>query len=99
MGPYVWCVIGVVMGWLATVIGGQASFILRVESVLVGIFGAFLGGEFFSSVLLKPEVKGAGLTLPPVLLSLTCAALALFLLYAMRNAVGPLKAGKKRQRG
>jgi hypothetical protein len=98
VGPYVWCVIGAVMGWVAVVIGGQATFILRVESVLVGVFGAFLGGDFAAAGLLPPAVKGAGLTMPAVLLAIGGAGLSLLLLFVMRKAVGPLKQSKKRNR-
>jgi uncharacterized membrane protein YeaQ/YmgE (transglycosylase-associated protein family) len=98
VGPYVWCVIGVVMGWLATVVGRQGDFIVRVESVLVGVFGAFVGGEFLASMLLQPAPKGAGLTAGPVLFAVAGALVGLLLLHIMRRAVGPLKAGKKRSR-
>jgi uncharacterized membrane protein YeaQ/YmgE (transglycosylase-associated protein family) len=98
MSPIVWCVIGAVVGWLATVVARNTNVTLRIESVLVGVFGAFVGGEFLASMLLPAVVKGAGIAMPAVGLSVGCALVAVFLLAWMRKSVGPLKVGKKRSR-
>jgi uncharacterized membrane protein YeaQ/YmgE (transglycosylase-associated protein family) len=98
MGLYVWCVIGVVLGWLAIMASGETQFILRIESVLVGIFGSYFGGEFLATTLLHPADKGAGLSGAAVGMALGGSVVSLVLLRVMRKAVGPLKQSKKRGR-
>lgn len=98
MGPYVWCAIGAVLGWLFTLMATDSDFILRVEAIGVGVFSAFIGGEFVAPMLLPPAVKGEGLPMPAIALAVAGAVLGLFLLAWMRKAVGPLKRGKKRTR-
>ena len=97
MGPYAWCAIGAVVGWLAVMAGGEKDFVKRVESVAVGIFGAFIGGEFIPSVFMQAAPKGAGLALPAITLAIVCSVAGVLLLRLMQKAVGPLKPGKKRK--
>ncbi|HEY8050521.1 MAG TPA: hypothetical protein VIE63_15215 [Ramlibacter sp.] len=98
MGPYVWCVIGAIVGALAIMLGGETDFVRRVESVGVGVFGAFIGGQFLPTMFLPAAPQGAGLGMPAVALAIGCAIFAVFLLRVMRKAVGPMKTGKKRNR-
>jgi uncharacterized membrane protein YeaQ/YmgE (transglycosylase-associated protein family) len=98
MGPYVWCVVGIVLGWVTASIGGGVSFVERMESVAVGVFGAFLGGEFLPAMFFGPDPAVKGLGPGTVAISVVSCLVALALLRWMRKAVGPLKAGKKRKR-
>src|SRR4051812_42017400 len=92
MAVYVWCAIGAALGWLGGTLGGQGGITGRIEAVLVGIFGAFLGGEFFASMVLAGKHE---LDVATISMSVGTAVVCLFLLKAMRRAVGPLKSSEK----
>jgi uncharacterized membrane protein YeaQ/YmgE (transglycosylase-associated protein family) len=96
MGPYVWCAVGIVLGWLSGGFGSGTGLTERLESVAVGIFGAFLGGEFLPAMVLK-KAAGAGLDAGTVSMGIAGAVVALLLLRWMRHAVGPLKTRKKKE--
>lgn len=63
---------------------------MRAEDVLVGVFGAFIGGEFFSTLLQGAKAAETfGMT---GLLAAAGTSVALMLLLGvMRKAVGPLR--------
>ncbi len=46
MGIIGWIILGGLAGWLASVLMGESSGILK--NVIVGIVGAFIGGAIFS---------------------------------------------------
>jgi uncharacterized membrane protein YeaQ/YmgE (transglycosylase-associated protein family) len=98
MGPYVWCVIGVVFGWLSGFAGPAPSVVERIEAVAVGAFGAFLGGEFLPQMVLQKQAIGTGLNAATVSMSIGGAVIALILLRWMKHAVGPMKPSKKKER-
>ena len=98
MGPYVWCVIGIVLGGIAGTMAGNLGFVERVESAAVGVFGAFLGGEFVPAFVLKKETIGTGVNVATVSMAVAGAIVGLLLLGWMRRAVGPMKARKKKVR-
>ncbi len=93
---YIWCAIGAVLGFLmGTIKGGETTQIMRIEEVLVGVFGAFLGAEFMSDMLRAKgdAVQGFGVKFG---LAVFGAVVFLGLLALMRRKVGPLKNGKKK---
>ena len=96
MGPYLWCAIGAVLGWLAS-LATMRGFVPTVESVCVGIFGAFLGGEFLPAYVLVPQAGDKGLSGAAIAMAVVSAVVCLVLLKLMRGAVGPLKAKKARR--
>jgi len=96
MGPYLWCAIGAILGWLAS-LATMRGFVPTVESVCVGIFGAFLGGEFLPAMLLVPGAGAKGLSGAAIAMAVGGAVVCLILLALMRGAVGPLKAKKSRR--
>jgi uncharacterized membrane protein YeaQ/YmgE (transglycosylase-associated protein family) len=95
MGPYVWCAIGAALGWLGSMMGPPGGLTLRIESVAVGVFGAFLGGEFLAAMVLPDK---HGIDMATVSMAVGGAVVSLLLLGLMRRAVGPMKPGKARQR-
>lgn len=97
IAPYVWCIIGAVLGYLGGSLSGDGSLVTRLEAVGVGVFGAFMGGEFIASYVLKPEVLKT-ISAPAAGMAVAGAVVALVLLKLMRRAVGPMKVGKSRRR-
>lgn len=92
-----WLAIGTAMGWLASLRAASPNRVMLIESLAVGVFGAFIGGEFLPA-LMSSTAGGATLSVGAVALSMGCAVAALLGLGLMRRAVGPLRAGKPRTR-
>ncbi|WP_048440039.1 GlsB/YeaQ/YmgE family stress response membrane protein [Caenimonas sp. SL110] len=98
INTYIWCAVGAGIGWLlGTVLRKGASRTELVESILVGIFGAFIGGEFLAAQFhgKSPGVPGFAMGLG---LAVAGSVVMLLLLGVMRKAVGPMKAGKSKQK-
>lgn len=90
---YIWCAVGAGAGWLAGVLMGSRDKLVRVEEILVGIFGAFIGGEVIPANL--PDPRPGGFTVLALSLAVGAAAVMLLLLRLLRRAVGPMRSGKK----
>lgn len=90
---YIWCAVGAGVGWLAGTMMGSKGTILRIEEALVGIFGAFIGGEFIATLLTsaKAAEKFSATALGTAIAG---AVVLLVLLRAMRRVVGPLRSRK-----
>lgn len=99
------------MGWLAGMIGSGLTKTTRVEDIAVGVFGAFIGGEFLAAMINPPPPVAAAIgnakVVPPVVgftvlalaLAVAGAVAMLLLLSVLRKAVGPMGARKpKRER-
>jgi uncharacterized membrane protein YeaQ/YmgE (transglycosylase-associated protein family) len=111
MNPIIWAVIGGVLGLLAGAMMGSKGNTNRVENVLVGIFGAFLGGEFVAAMLADaplpvaaPLPGAAAIVVPPtpitafaLMLAVGGAIVMLVLLRMVRGGVasGAAKPRKK----
>lgn len=89
---YIWAVVGGALGTLAGALQADKGKVYRIESVLVGVFGAFVGGDFLVAMLWGPAA-GVGVGLAMAVLG---AVVMLVLLSVMRRAVGPLQPAKKR---
>ena len=71
----------------------------RIEEVLVGIFGAFAGGEFLLSQFApRAPAAAADFSIVSVGLGIAGAIVMLVLLRVMRGAVGPLRNSKSKNR-
>jgi uncharacterized membrane protein YeaQ/YmgE (transglycosylase-associated protein family) len=97
MGPYVWCAVGALLGFTASRLTPQ-GFGPMVESILVGVFGAFIGGEFLPSMFPVLRPAGSGISPGTVAMAAGAAVVCLLLLGAMRRAVGPMKPHAKKHR-
>jgi uncharacterized membrane protein YeaQ/YmgE (transglycosylase-associated protein family) len=82
---------------VAGLLMGSQGTITRIEDVLVGVFGAFAGGDFLLSVLSGPSYKAAFFSMPSLGMAIAGAAVMLVLLRIMRGVVGPMRASKRRQ--
>jgi uncharacterized membrane protein YeaQ/YmgE (transglycosylase-associated protein family) len=91
----VWCAVGAAVGWLAGLVMRSRSKTVRIEEVLVGIFGAFIGGEFLADVLHFTNSPGA-VSIASIGMAVVGAVVLLVLLRVMRGAVGPQQQSKSR---
>lgn len=91
---YLWIFVGGALGGLAGAVQADKSTVFRIESVLVGIFGAFVGGDFLVAMLWGP--KAGGVSAVGLAMAVVGAVVMLALLSVMRRAVGPMRPAKKR---
>lgn len=89
---------GAVIGWLASLMMAGGGRVILIENVLVGVFGAFIGGEFLAAVTGMVEPKDTSFHFSALLLAVGTALALLLVLKLMRGAVGPLRSGKSRPR-
>jgi uncharacterized membrane protein YeaQ/YmgE (transglycosylase-associated protein family) len=68
-----------------------------IENLLVGMFGAFIGGDFLAQQI-NGSAVAQGFHMSSLLLAVVTAVFALLALHGMRKLVGPLKKGKSSQR-
>jgi uncharacterized membrane protein YeaQ/YmgE (transglycosylase-associated protein family) len=94
---YIWCAIGAFAGWLATRMMNAPARSAQIENILIGMFGAFIGGEFVSA-----QVSGAavatGFHMSSLALAIAGAVVMLLLLRLMRKVVGPMQKGRSNQK-
>jgi uncharacterized membrane protein YeaQ/YmgE (transglycosylase-associated protein family) len=90
---FMWCVVGAVAGFLAGVMTGSRGKVRLLEDVLVGVFGAFTGGEIVASALAPGKAENV-FSMSALGGAIGGAIVLLVLLKIMRGAVGPLRASK-----
>ncbi len=73
--------------------------IVLIENVLVGVFGAFIGGDFIVTLMNKGVVNDKDFSIGSLAFAVTGAVVMLLVLRLLRHAVGPMQAGKKKPRG
>lgn len=78
---------------------GKPNRISRIEDVLVGVFGAFVGGSFLVAMVSGAPAPDAGFSPVSLVMAVLGGVAALLLLRLMRRVAGPLKAGKSRSAG
>ncbi len=98
INPYIWCVVGGVVGWLATLVMGSSDKSVMVENVLVGVFGAFIGGDFLAAQLNGGVVNDKDFRIGSLGLAVGGAVVMLLMLKLMRRMVGPMRAHKAPRR-
>ena len=97
INSYIWCAVGALVGGLAgLMVGGSRTEM--IESVLVGVFGAFLGGDFLATMLNGGVVNDKDFKIASLMYAVLGAFILLLVLRLMRRMVGPMKASKTRQR-
>ena len=75
---------------------GSKGKVQRLEEVLVGVFGAFIGGEFVVDLFRSGAPATTGFSVAALGMGILGAVVMLTLLKMMRGAVGPLRSGKSR---
>ena len=89
---------GAIVGWLAWVMARTGGRTLLIENILVGVFGAFIGGDFIAAMLNNGVVNDKDFSFRSLAIAITAAVVMLLMLRLMRRVVGPLQAGKKKAR-
>ncbi len=97
INPYIWCAVGGILGWLIGLKTSSEGNSLVIENVLVGMFGAFMGGDFLVAQLNAGVVDDKVFRFSSLLLAIGGAAVALLALRLLRVVVGPVKSGKSRR--
>lgn len=98
INPYIWCVVGAVLGWASGLLMASGGRIVLIENVLVGVFGAYIGGDFVASMLNGGVVNDIDFSLRSLGLAIAGAVLMLLALCLMRRMVGPMKPSKAPRR-
>ena len=70
-----------------------------IENVLVGVFGAFIGGDFIVAMLNKGIVNDKDFSIRSLAMAVTGAVVMLLILKLVRHVVGPMRASKSKPRG
>jgi uncharacterized membrane protein YeaQ/YmgE (transglycosylase-associated protein family) len=90
---YIWCAIGAFAGWLTTHMMNAPARSAQIENILIGMFGAFIGGEFVS-VQVSGAAVATGFHMSSLALAIAGAVVMLLLLKLMRKVVGPMQKGR-----
>lgn len=98
INPYIWCAVGAVIGWLASLVMAGGGRVVMIENIGVGVFGAFIGGDFLATMTGAVAANDTSFHMVSLLLAAGSALTMLLALKLMRSAVGPMKAGKSRAR-
>jgi uncharacterized membrane protein YeaQ/YmgE (transglycosylase-associated protein family) len=84
---------GVLIGWLSTRMMTAATPTAVIENVLVGMFGAFIGGDFVAAQF-NAGVVTTQFTIGGLMFAVIGAIVILLLLKLMRKLVGPQRNSK-----
>lgn len=96
INPYIWCVVGALIGAAASLLAPGTGKIVMIENILVGVFGAFIGGDFVVAMLSSTPVDEKVFHVSSLGIAIAGALAALFLLRLMRGAVGPMRGSKSK---
>ena len=96
INPFIWCAVGALIGWAATLASPGLGRIGLIESVLVAVFGAFIGGDFLVSMLHGGVVNDKDFHLTSLAMAIAGAVVMLVALRLMRGAVGPMRGSKSK---
>ena len=78
MNIALYAVAGGIAGWLAFAVVGYNAERGLVVSLVMGAFGALVGGLVIAPALVSPEAAQAGVSMPAVILAIAAAATCLF---------------------
>jgi uncharacterized membrane protein YeaQ/YmgE (transglycosylase-associated protein family) len=98
INSFIWCAVGGAIGWLAAMLMKSEGRIGMIESMLVGVFGAFIGGDFIVTLMNKGVVNDKDFRIGSLAFAVVGAVVMLIILKLLRRSVGPLQAGKKKPR-
>ena len=90
--------VGALLGGAAGLLYKTDDRIVIIENVGVGIFGAYIGGDFVASMLNGGVINDKDFSIRSLGLAVGGAVVCLVLLRLMRRTVGPMQAGKSKKR-
>ena len=97
INPFIWCAVGGIVGYLAGLMmsaaGGET-----VENILVGVFGAFIGGDLLISQLNGGVINDKDFSFRSLLFAVVGAVVLVVVLKLMRRIVGPMHKPKSKSR-
>jgi uncharacterized membrane protein YeaQ/YmgE (transglycosylase-associated protein family) len=98
INSFIWCAVGGIVGWIMGLMMSNEGRIHLVENVLVGVFGAFIGGDFVVAMLNKGIVNDKDFSIRSLAFAVVGAVVMLLILKLVRRAVGPMRASKPKSR-
>ena len=98
INTYIWCAVGALVGWLAGLLMKSEGKTVMIENILVGIFGAFVGGDFVVSLMNGGVVNDKVFKSSSLGMAVAGAVVLVLVVRLMRRMVGPLRAGKSKSR-
>jgi uncharacterized membrane protein YeaQ/YmgE (transglycosylase-associated protein family) len=98
INPYIWCAVGGIVGYLAGLMFASGTGTAAIENVLVGVFGAFLGGDLLVSQLNGGVVNDKDFQFSSLGYAIAGAVLLVSILKIMRKSVGQIKPSKSKNR-
>jgi uncharacterized membrane protein YeaQ/YmgE (transglycosylase-associated protein family) len=97
INPYIWCVVGALIGAAASFFAAGQGRIVMIENVLVGVFGSFIGGDFVAAMISGSKVvNDKDFRVSSLGMAVAGAVVMLVVLRLMRGAVGPMRASKSK---
>jgi len=87
-------VVGALLGGAACLLSGPREKIIVLENLGVGVFGAYIGGDFVAAMLSHGKTNGTVFSMSSLGLAVGGAVVTLLLLKLMRRAVGPMQRSK-----
>ena len=98
INPYIWCAVGGIIGYLAVLFFPSGTRSDTIENVLVGVFGAFLGGDLLVTQLNGGVVNDKDFQISSLAYAVAGAVLLVVVLKLMRKSVGQIKPSKSKNR-
>ncbi|RYX95171.1 MAG: hypothetical protein EOO28_12200 [Comamonadaceae bacterium] len=89
---------GAVLGGLACVLRKSRERAVLIENVLVGVFGAYIGGDFLSTMIPGGNADASVFSMRSLGLSAAGSIALLLCLGLMRRKVGPMRPAKRPRR-
>jgi uncharacterized membrane protein YeaQ/YmgE (transglycosylase-associated protein family) len=93
VNTFIWCGVGLLAGGIAIYMLGAQGLVHRLETLVVAVFGAFIGGDFLAAQF-GVAPADTSFHASSLALALGGAVVMLLLLRLMRRSVGPMRPHK-----
>ncbi len=96
INPFIWCAVGALIGAAASFMVSNQGKTVMIENVAVGVFGAFIGGDFVAAMIGGGLVNDKDFRMSSLGMAIAGAVVMLMALRLMRGAVGPMRGSKSK---
>jgi uncharacterized membrane protein YeaQ/YmgE (transglycosylase-associated protein family) len=96
INSYIWCAVGALLGAAAGLPIAALGRVGMIENVLVGMFGAFIGGDFLVDMFGSLRTGDSAFHIGSLGVAIAAAIGMLVVLHLMRGAVGPMRATRSK---